>query len=227
MSERKSSLHINPAKYLGMQRGKELAQLQSEISVLEKQKQKLTEEINLLSQQHKTLKSEKNNTTSLRKSSIRFRPVQPSFIRHTERTGNIDLVFTELSKTNESWKIDEITNRHQEISDLTKKKTGRKMQAKTTPIREAIVNLTASHTMENVKNVTNQLTVKFGISPFQIYIHRDEGKTLEELNYHAHLVFDWQDKETGKTFKLNRKDMREIQDIVANELDMIRGNRKE
>lgn len=56
----------------------------------------------------------------------------------------------------------------------------------------------------------------------QIYTHKDEGANVwdgkEEAwkpNYHAHMIFDWTDGHTGKTVKLNRHDMAEMQTITA------------
>ena len=159
--------------------------------------------------------------------SINFKPVKANSTRHNERIGELDYVFSDLTQDNASWKVDEIQNRYNAISELTKEKTGRKIQAKATPIREAVVNLKPNHTIECVKQLTNSLKKEYGLDAFQIHIHRDEGKSREELNFHAHILFDWQDKETGKSFKLNRKDMSRIQDITAEALDMSRGELKE
>jgi hypothetical protein len=160
-------------------------------------------------------------------SSINFKPIKSNSERHNERIGELDYVYPDLKQDNETWKIDEINSRHSSIVDLTKELTGRKIQAKATPIREAVVNLQDHHSMDDLKNLTKVLKEEKGIDAFQIHIHRDEGKSREDLNYHAHIVFDWQDKETGKSFKLKRQDMSEIQDIAARELGMGRGEAKE
>jgi hypothetical protein len=47
-----------------------------------------------------------------------------------------------------------------------------------------------------------------------------------KLNRHAHMVFDWQDKETGKTLKLGRASISQLQDTVAESLKMERGELK-
>lgn len=47
-----------------------------------------------------------------------------------------------------------------------------------------------------------------------------------EPNYHAHIIWDWMDHDTGKSFKLNTEDMSAIQDLVAETLDMQRGQKK-
>ena len=47
-----------------------------------------------------------------------------------------------------------------------------------------------------------------------------------EPNYHAHIIWDWMDHDTGKSYKLNAEDMSAIQDLVAETLDMQRGQKK-
>lgn len=177
--------------------------------------------------------------------SINFKPVKANSKVHNERLDPASLehyLRTDLSKDNLSWKGDEISSRLESITHLAKEKTGRSMQAKATPIREACVNIEREHTIEDLKRVADALKGKYGIDCFQIFIHRDEGRWVdgEELkkeadrdpakwkpNYHAHMVFDWQDKRTGKSFKLHRLEMSQIQTLVANALGMERGELKE
>ncbi|MBR5175391.1 MAG: hypothetical protein IKW89_05615, partial [Bacteroidales bacterium] len=45
-------------------------------------------------------------------------------------------------------------------------------------------------------------------------------------NYHAHIVWDWMDHETGKSYKLGEADMSEMQDMLAKMLNMQRGQKK-
>jgi hypothetical protein len=159
--------------------------------------------------------------------SINFKPVKANSARHNERLGELDYVYSDLTPNNDSWSIDNIEKRFDAISTLYKEKVGQKIQAKATPIREAVVNLRQDHTIESVRKLTDSLKKEYGLDAFQIHIHRDEGKTPEELNYHAHILFDWQNKETGKSFKLNRQDMSRVQDITAESLGMSRGELKE
>ncbi|WP_123892029.1 hypothetical protein [Candidatus Chryseobacterium massiliense] len=63
---------------------------------------------------------------------------------------------------------------------------------------------------------------------FQIAIHKDEGhydKDTKEWkpNYHAHLVADWQDLQTGKTLKHQSFHYSKMQDLAAECLEMERG----
>ena len=53
-----------------------------------------------------------------------------------------------------------------------------------------------------------------------------EDSASWEPNYHAHIIWDWMDHDTGKSFKLNAEDMSAIQDLVAETLDMQRGQKK-
>lgn len=110
------------------------------------------------------------------------------------------------------------------------KKVCQKMQKRTTPIREGVFLFEEKHTNQDILKMVNGIQKRFGIKPVQLSIHRDEGHYEKHTgqwipNYHAHVVFDWQDKETGKTFKLSREDMRELQTYVAIGLDMERGQK--
>lgn len=163
--------------------------------------------------------------------SINFKPIKSNSKVHNERlSDNLDYVRQDLSRDNLSWKNDEINSRYQSIVELTKEKTGRSIQAKATPIREAVVNVEEHHTIEDMKRLTDTLKSKYGIDCFQIFIHRDEGHWNDgnwKTNHHAHLVFDWQDKTTGKSFKLHKQQMSEIQTVVSEVLGMKRGELKE
>jgi len=139
----------------------------------------------------------------------------------------LEYVYSNLSRNNEFWKGDEIENRLSLIKKKCKETSGRKMQKNAEPIREAVVNLNAHHSMKDLKKLAEDLKAKKGLDCFQIFIHRDEGKSQEDLNYHAHMLFDWQDQTTGKMKRLNRLDMSQLQTIVAESLVMERGELKE
>lgn len=157
------------------------------------------------------------------KASIHFSPIQSNSEAHNERSTRLDYNFPELEKNNESFILERVATREKAINSYCKKVSGRKLQKNAEPIREAVVNLNSHHTMADLKRLATVLKEKKGIDCFQIHIHRDEGKSRDELNYHAHMIFDWQDKTTGKTLKLNRTDLSQIQDIVAETLQMQRG----
>lgn len=163
--------------------------------------------------------------------SINFKPVKANSKVHNERLSELDYVNKDLSILNDSWKDSEISDRHQSIAMLTKEKTGRSLQDKATPIREAVVNIDPTHSMDDLKRLAAELKNQFGIDCFQIHIHKDEGhwdaQNEWKGNYHAHMLFDWQDKNTGKSFKLQRDSMSKIQTLVAEVLKMERGEFKE
>lgn len=103
--------------------------------------------------------------------------------------------------------------------------------------------LTSNEGIRRIKLLNKELKETFGITAFQIYVHLDEGKAsdiprldtnnkisfskkplpLKERNLHAHIIYDFQNKETGKIVKLQKKDMHLIQTITANCLGMTRG----
>ena len=49
------------------------------------------------------------------------------------------------------------------------------------------------------------------------------GEKWFKPNYHAHIVFDWMNHDTGKSRKLNDEDMTEIQSLASDILLMERG----
>jgi hypothetical protein len=158
--------------------------------------------------------------------SIHFQAVKGGSEEHNRREKKLDYVHEDLTPNNEYWEIDTQENRLEFLKKNAKEKTGRKMQAKATPIREAVVVISELTTMDDLKNLSQKLQERFGIKIFQIAIHKDEGYIKGKdgkLNLHAHLVADWTDHETGKSLKLNRDDMSEMQTITAEVLGMERG----
>ena len=138
---------------------------------------------------------------------------------------------------------------YEDIRIMVKQKTGRAMQEKDvkftdkkgkqrvrqgcSPIREGVVNIKPDTTMEDLLRYAERVHERWGIRALQIHIHKDEGhyeNTVDpaswEQNYHAHIIWDWMDHNTGKSFKLNAEDMSAIQDLVAETLDMQRGQKK-
>ena len=136
------------------------------------------------------------------------------------------------------------------LKSLVKEKTGRAMQEKdveykdkngktrvrkgSSPIREGVVNIKPDTKMDDLLHYVNRVHEKWGIRAIQIHMHKDEGhyenpedKSTWQPNLHAHIIWDWIDHQTGKSFKLKAEDMSQIQDMVAETLEMERGKRKE
>ena len=174
---------------------------------------------------HRTPPTEKLKIMK-QQTSIHVQPVKGGSEQHNKREKELDYIRPELSHLNEYWEKDTQTDRLENIKSRYLKSTGQKMQAKATPIREAVVVIKSETTMEDLKRLSDAYLQRFGIDTFQIAIHKDEGyPQVEEWkpNLHAHLVFDWTDQETGKSLKLNRQDMVEMQTITAEVLQMDRG----
>jgi hypothetical protein len=165
-----------------------------------------------------------------KQTSINVQPVKGGSEEHNKREKQLDYVRKDLSHLNQYWESDTQANRLATIKELAKAKTGRTMQAKATPIREGVVVIQDSTTMADLHRLADAYRDRLGIEVFQIAIHRDEGyQNSKEWkpNLHAHLVFDWTNHETGKSVKLKRQKMAEMQTITAEVLGMERGKSSE
>ena len=208
------------------------------------------------------------------KSSIHIKPCNiASSEAHNRRTAeymrNIGesriYVVPELSTNNEQWinpdfGTPELRTHYDNIKQMVKEKTGRAMQEKErerkgkngkiikvagcSPIREGVLLIRADTTLADVRKFGEECQRRWGITPLQIFLHKDEGHWLNgqpeaedresfkvgnrwfKPNYHAHIVFDWMNHETGKSRKLNDEDMAAMQTLASNILLMERGQAK-
>ena len=131
--------------------------------------------------------------------------------------------------------VKELTGRAMQEKDVeyTDKRGIKRVRRGSSPIRESVVNIKPDTTMDDLLKYTNRVHEKWGVRAIQIHIHRDEGHydnpddpSTWEFNLHAHIIWDWMDHSTGKSFKLDDKDMEKLQDMVAETLEMERGKRK-
>ena len=208
------------------------------------------------------------------KSSIHIKPCNiASSEAHNRRTAeymrNIGesriYVVPELSTDNEQWinpdfGTPELRTHYDNIKQMVKEKTGRAMQEKErerkgkngkiikvagcSPIREGVLLIRPNTTLADVRKFGEECQRRWGITPLQIFLHKDEGHWLNgqpeaedresfkvgnrwfKPNYHAHIVFDWMNHETGKSRKLNDEDMAAMQTLASNILLMERGQAK-
>jgi DNA repair exonuclease SbcCD ATPase subunit len=163
------------------------------------------------------------------KTSAHVKPITNGSEAHNRREKELYYIDETLSHLNEKWEVDSVKNRLESIRSNYTKTTGQRMQDKATPIRECVVVIDKSTTMNDLKVFSESLQERFGIKTFQIHTHLDEGhrKAKEwKPNLHAHLVFDWTDSQ-GKTLKLKRQDMAEMQTILSKSLKMERGESSE
>ena len=208
------------------------------------------------------------------KSSIHIKPCNiTSSEAHNRRTpeymrniGDSKIyIVPELSADNERWINPHLVNvglqtHYDNIKCMVKEKTGRAMQEKErerkgkngkiikvagcSPIREGVLLIKADTTLSDLRRFCNECKQRWGITPLQIFMHKDEGHWLPsepdaddmesfkingrwfKPNYHAHIVFDWMNHETGKSCKLNDNDMMEMQTLASEILSMERGQSK-
>jgi len=124
----------------------------------------------------------------------------------------------------------------------------KKMPKNAEPIREGVAVITEATTMEQMQQLAQQIEQRWGIKTIGIWAHLDEGhehlvtdkdhqqgkyldtpegNTIFLWNHHAHYLFDWTNHETGQCINLNRHDMSELQDMLANTFKMERGKKSD
>ena len=162
------------------------------------------------------------------KTSINFKVAKSDSEIHNFRKKSFDYIRKDLTHKNEYWMEQKIADRLLKIESYCKEKSGRKLQKNAMPIREAVVVIKENTTMQDLHNLSKRLEEELKIRIFQIAIHKDEGhydKDTKEWkpNYHAHLVADWQDLQTGKTLKHQSFHYSKMQDLAAECLEMERG----
>ncbi|SEM64866.1 hypothetical protein SAMN05421856_10563 [Chryseobacterium taichungense] len=163
------------------------------------------------------------------KTSINFKAAKSDSEVHNFRKKSFDYIRKDLTPKNEYWMEQKIADRLQKIEAYCKEKSGRKLQKNAMPVREAVVVIKEDTTMLELHNLSKRLEEELKIRVFQIAVHKDEGHYDKDTNewkpnYHAHLVADWQDLETGKTLKHQSFHYSKMQDITAECLEMERGN---
>lgn len=147
--------------------------------------------------------------------------------QHNQRTKSLDYVRSELSHLNEHWQSDDKTlSQHlSEVQRAYQEAKGKKMHAKATPIREGVIVIQQSTTIDDLQRFARACEERWGIKALQIHTHKDEGYMHAKEwtpNLHAHIVWRWTD-DNGVTRKLNRFDMVEMQTLLADTLGMERG----
>ena len=208
------------------------------------------------------------------KSSIHIKPCRvTSSGAHNRRTAeymrNIGksqiYIVPELTADNEQWinpdfGSPDLQAHYENIKRMVKEKTGRAMQEKErerkgkngkiikvagcSPIREGVLLIRPDTTLADVRKFGEECQRGWGITPLQIFLHKDEGHWLSgqpesgdresfqvgekwfKPNYHAHIIFDWMNHDTGKSRKLNDEDMTEMQSLASDILLMERGQSK-
>jgi hypothetical protein len=185
------------------------------------------------------------NKLSMKKSSINFKAVTSGSEDHNQRLVIPDYVIPgdEKIPKNITQVKEPIAQRLEKIKSLYCEKIKQKWQNQMTPIKEAVIVLdkacfrdsegkySSQGIVDKLKDLDKALYDRYGIQSFQRYIHFDEGKKSEhgaitplwERNLHAHVLYDWQNKKTGKMAKIGRKEMSEIQTLTAEVLGLERG----
>lgn len=174
--------------------------------------------------------------------SIHFEPCKVNFsMTHNLRQVPLSYVNKELSHLNTSHyaggedpSIRDLALREQQCRALYQEKVGQKAQAKSVFLREGVIVLDDKVTDKDIGKLMRAIAELTGWTPLQVHVHRDEGHykylTAEQReetdfvqNLHAHVIFDCQDKKTGKVIRVNKEQLSAIQDLTAECLHMERG----
>ena len=116
-----------------------------------------------------------------------------------------------------------------------KKNSVKKVRKNSTTFKEIVLNIDKHHTIKDIeiayKKVQEAIPKLQEANFINVAIHRDEGhfnKITDEpiVNYHAHLLLNNLDKNNKTIFRqLTRAELSKIQDIMAESLQMERGDR--
>lgn len=161
--------------------------------------------------------------------SINVQPAKVGAEQHDRRTKHLDYVRHDLSSRNQIWECPDFGSVSKAIAEarrVVKEKTGRSMQAKATPIREGVAVISDNTSMEQLHEFCSRCQAKWGIKPLAIYTHLDEGHEIDgewHANRHAHIIWQWYSGDTGKSIRLSRDDMSDMQTMLAECLAMERG----
>lgn len=204
----------------------------------------------------------------MKKTSIHICAAKYGAEKHNRREKDMKHVRKEYSHLNKSWEQDGFKSVADEIRKAKErysashfcrkaivdengnkvwtidKSKPKKMPDNAVPIREGVAVITEDTTIEQMKEVAQQIEQRWGIKTIGIWAHLDEGHdhlvtdkdhhkgkyldtpegaTIFIRNQHAHFLFDWTDHTTGQCIVLKRNDMSELQDMMANTFKMERG----
>lgn len=163
-------------------------------------------------------------------SSINIQTAKAHCFSHNDRSDKVTYLVDD-SKENEFDRSAEEAKRLLEeyITEAEKnyyERVGRKIKSDTIKAVEAVVNLNAGHTLKDVQILAEEIEKEFGFRSVQIAIHRDEGKSVKDKNYHAHIVM-CNLRPDGSTIQrtVGRDGLKKLQDITADSLMMKRGEK--
>lgn len=144
-------------------------------------------------------------------------------------------IFRDETHLNRSWVNPDYQGRTlpeilEDLRKEVKEKTGRAMQEKATPIREGVCPILENTQLSDFGPVVDWYKAH-GAAVIRIDLHHDEGHTdavtgERKHNHHAHVIVDYIDHSTGRSVKLSKEDISELQGVVAKALHMERGTSK-
>ena len=162
-------------------------------------------------------------------------------------------VRTDLSQLNESWQAASLMQAgslqeyDRQLREWVKEKTGRALSTTikkykdkktgnvrsvpgSSPIREGVLVINQNTSMSQILSFVAAVKQKYGINTLSIYTHKDEGHYEGDEwkpNLHAHIIFDWINHDTGKTYSYGKEFASDLEDLASLHLNMPRGEKKQ
>ena len=163
-------------------------------------------------------------------------------LAHNRREGNVpSYVNTHLSDNNRTIYEDAAIRARKSIVPLVKaaerdytEKTGQKCQKSFAPFRESCLVVKPGVTDKQLMDFKEQAEKLTGWKCIGIWLHQDEGhahsKYIEgdegfAINYHAHVLWDCINHDSGKAIRADRTKLSRMQDVLADAVGMERGNK--
>lgn len=163
-------------------------------------------------------------------------------LAHNRREGNVpSYVNSHLTADNRTIFEDAVIRGRKSIVPFVKaaerdytEKTGQKCQKSFTPFRESCLVVKAGVTDAQLLDFKEQAEKLTGWKCIGIWLHQDEGhahsKYIEgdedfAINYHAHVLWDCINHDSGKAIRCDRTKLSKMQDILADAVGMERGNK--
>lgn len=178
--------------------------------------------------------------------SANVQPAKANCLQHNRRDENSTRVPSHVnpheSYLNHTIFEDEMIKGRKSIVPFVKRaellyteKTGQKCQSSFVPFREDVLSLPGRGDIsdEQILDYLRTVEEKFGVKPIGAWYHKDEGhphsKYIEgdenfEKNYHVHVLYSCQDKDTGKAIRLPRSFYTLRQDFLSKATGLERGN---
>lgn len=121
---------------------------------------------------------------------------------------------SDLDKTSEYWESESYVERRRAIFTAIEEKTGFAPSKNMQPIREGVFKVKDATTIDDVVALSRKIKEWYTIDCFQAAIDRSDNT--------AHLLFDWNERESAKSVYINRSEQIALSVMILRDLDLPR-----